>query len=29
MTIDRPVARIRYDLMEIGRPTLEELLPSL
>jgi predicted GTPase len=29
MTIDRPVARIRYDLMEIGRPTLEDALPPL
>ncbi|HYB73214.1 MAG TPA: GTPase [Candidatus Sulfotelmatobacter sp.] len=29
MTIDRPVARIRYDLMEIGHPTLEDVLPPL
>jgi predicted GTPase len=29
LTIDRPVARVRYDLTEIGRPTLEDLLPDL
>ncbi len=29
LTIDRPVARARYELMEIGRPRLEDvLLPS-
>ena len=26
MAIDRPVARVRYDLQEIGRPNLEDVL---
>ena len=29
IAIDRPVARVRYDLLEIGRPTLEDVLPAL
>ena len=29
LAIDRPVARVRYDLMEIGRPRLEDVLPRL
>jgi len=26
LAMDRPVARVRYDLLEIGRPTLEDVL---
>jgi len=26
LAMDRPVARVRYDLIEIGRPTLEDVL---
>jgi predicted GTPase len=29
MAIERPVARVRYELLEIGRPTLDDLLPAL
>ena len=29
MAIQQPVARVRYEILEIGRPTLEDVLPPL